>query len=198
MDRFTARRKLLRGSLSAPLVLTVASPSALARTTFEACIARAVGQAGPPYLVNADDGFFRKAVPVYRCVPDQDSVRVLTDDDCDGERKNKKKRDSVSVLNTKDDDDDDECKKKKTKRERDGEKWRDVSFVEENGVFHRLPGLKSIGMSEIPEGYKMEETGSTAGQLVFFNSDGEVVGSGLSNWGNGTPVTHSCWASFAG
>lgn len=61
MDRFTGRRKLLRGSLSAPVVLTVASPGALAQTSFTACIARGAGATPDPY-VTQDDGFVRRLV----------------------------------------------------------------------------------------------------------------------------------------
>jgi hypothetical protein len=68
MDRFTGRRKLIRGSLSAPLVLTVASPAALARQSFEACLDRASQQLPPklePFSTERD-GFVRKTVDVYR------------------------------------------------------------------------------------------------------------------------------------
>jgi hypothetical protein len=74
MDRFTARRKLLRGSLSAPLVLTVASPAALARQSFDACLHRASSEkaqigydAGevPPFLINAHDTWLRQQIPLY-------------------------------------------------------------------------------------------------------------------------------------
>lgn len=75
MDRLTARRKLLRGSLSAPLVLTVASPAALARQSFEACLYRAssakvqIGyDAGevPPFLPTSQhDTWLRQQVPIY-------------------------------------------------------------------------------------------------------------------------------------
>jgi len=69
MDRFAARRKILRGSLSAPLVLTVASPAALARQSFEACLYRASQQSpadAPAFIeVTAHDTWLRKRVPVY-------------------------------------------------------------------------------------------------------------------------------------
>jgi len=47
MDRFTARRKLLRGSLSAPLVLTVTAAGAQVRTTFGACLEQTANQTPP-------------------------------------------------------------------------------------------------------------------------------------------------------
>jgi hypothetical protein len=47
MDRLTIRRKLLQGSLSAPLVLTVTAAGAQARTTFGACLAATANQVPP-------------------------------------------------------------------------------------------------------------------------------------------------------
>jgi hypothetical protein len=71
MDRFAARRKLLRGSLSAPLVLTVASPAALARQSFEACLARAADAGATPDVfiaANQHDMWLRKPVKIYKGV----------------------------------------------------------------------------------------------------------------------------------
>ena len=69
MDRLTIRRKLLRGSLSAPLVLTVASASAWTntRTTFDACITATQGRSGEAYRQTAD-GLYRKSAPTYKFV----------------------------------------------------------------------------------------------------------------------------------
>jgi hypothetical protein len=66
MDRFTARRKLLRGSLSAPVVLTVASPSALAQTSFLACITRGGVQTASAFDASKCGGnAYRKEVDLY-------------------------------------------------------------------------------------------------------------------------------------
>ncbi len=65
MDRFTGRRKLIRGSLSAPLVLTVASPGALARTSFGACLTRTQVPDNLALFAEQQDGFLRTAVQVY-------------------------------------------------------------------------------------------------------------------------------------
>lgn len=67
MDNFTARRKLLKGTLSAPVVLTVASPAALAQTTFTSCL---VNGAPPPseYIAStasAEDTYYRVAKNVF-------------------------------------------------------------------------------------------------------------------------------------
>ena len=70
MDRFTARRKLLRGSLAAPLVLTVASPSVLAQTTFTSCLANGGDPLTPAdriVLSDADD-FYRVQKDVFPIV----------------------------------------------------------------------------------------------------------------------------------
>ena len=68
MDRLTARRKLLRGTLSAPLVLTVASPAALARQSFEACLSRAKLSEEDPAVFKAaaaNDKWLRKRVALF-------------------------------------------------------------------------------------------------------------------------------------
>ena len=62
------RRKILRGSLSAPLVLTVASPSVLGQavTSFQECIARAATQPQPSIaFADGPDGWFRVPVEIY-------------------------------------------------------------------------------------------------------------------------------------
>jgi hypothetical protein len=70
MDRLSARRKLLRGSLSAPLVLTVASPAALARSSFLACITRGDNPQGDPYTADRrTDNLYREQVTVWTIVP---------------------------------------------------------------------------------------------------------------------------------
>jgi hypothetical protein len=68
MDTNPGRRKLLRGSLSAPMVLTVASPSALAATSFQACIARVeeVPQPSPTIaVISTRDSWLRELVQIY-------------------------------------------------------------------------------------------------------------------------------------
>lgn len=85
MDRFSARRKLLRGSLSAPLVLTVASPSALARSSFLACIARGddpqgVGPFAP--APNADN-LYREQITAWTICPVPPQPVFLPAPDCD-------------------------------------------------------------------------------------------------------------------
>jgi hypothetical protein len=65
--RSQGRRKLLRGSLSAPLVLTVASPTALARTSFTACLNNSTQQPAPwNVFANEPDRWFRLTTKVYR------------------------------------------------------------------------------------------------------------------------------------
>ena len=69
MDRFAARRKILRGSLSAPLILTIASPAMAARQSFEACLARAEKERAKPslFIGAADhDTWLRKPVKIYK------------------------------------------------------------------------------------------------------------------------------------
>ena len=67
MDKFTVRRKILRGSLSAPVILTVASPASLAAAS-TTCLANTPQTPVPVALQPAetDDGYLRKTIDVYR------------------------------------------------------------------------------------------------------------------------------------
>jgi hypothetical protein len=70
MDRFTARRKLLRGSLAAPVVLTTASPAVLAQTSFLACITRGGNEGATPFADEQCGGnVYRIEVDVFQFVP---------------------------------------------------------------------------------------------------------------------------------
>ena len=65
MDKFTARRKIIRGSLSAPVILTVASPASLAAAS-TTCLIN-TNQTNPPTLfqpATTDDGYLRKTIEV--------------------------------------------------------------------------------------------------------------------------------------
>lgn len=57
------RRKLLKGSLAAPAVLTVSSASAQALTSFGRCL-RGPTADGQPFFTAAPDNMFRRQVPV--------------------------------------------------------------------------------------------------------------------------------------
>jgi hypothetical protein len=66
MDKFTARRKILRGSLSAPVVLTVASPASLAAAS-TTCLVNTPQTPLPEPLfqpAGTDDGYLRKSIQV--------------------------------------------------------------------------------------------------------------------------------------
>jgi len=64
MDKKVLRRKLLRGSLAAPVVLTVSSASAAAISSFSRCLRSA--DANTPYRFFSEDTdhWFRQKVPV--------------------------------------------------------------------------------------------------------------------------------------
>ncbi len=64
MDKLTARRKVLRGSLSAPLVLTVASPAALAQTTYTSCLVNGAPAPSSIFLTGTDN-YYRVSVSLY-------------------------------------------------------------------------------------------------------------------------------------
>jgi hypothetical protein len=65
MDKLSVRRKLLRGSLSAPLVLTVTSAAATGtRSTFGACIDRADGETPSTRLCDQPDLWMRRKLHI--------------------------------------------------------------------------------------------------------------------------------------
>jgi len=67
MNKVEARRRILQGSLSAPVILTVSSASVAATTSFTKCIANGVGNQ-PDKKINIQpttDTWFRCPVTVY-------------------------------------------------------------------------------------------------------------------------------------
>jgi len=64
MDKQSLRRKLLRGSLAAPVVLTVSSASAAATTSFARCLKSADLDAPKSFFSQDTDHWFRQQVPV--------------------------------------------------------------------------------------------------------------------------------------
>jgi hypothetical protein len=60
MEPIPTRRKLLRGSFAAPIVFTVASPSALAASSFHACIAKGADAELPDGVVMVDDAVWAR------------------------------------------------------------------------------------------------------------------------------------------
>jgi hypothetical protein len=65
MDDRTRRRKLIQGSLAAPLVLTIGRAGANARTTFSACLNESAHQPEPVHAVVEEDEAFRITRDVY-------------------------------------------------------------------------------------------------------------------------------------
>ena len=65
MDNRAVRRKLLQGSLAAPVVLTVSSASAQTITSFGRCLANLTSQQPTTFFTeSADTTWFRAQVPV--------------------------------------------------------------------------------------------------------------------------------------
>lgn len=64
MNPSPLRRRLLKGSLAAPAVLTVSSASARAMTSFGRCLRNSDPRQSPPFFTTGADGMFRKQVPV--------------------------------------------------------------------------------------------------------------------------------------
>ena len=67
MDKFTVRRKILRGSLSAPVILTVASPGSLAAASTTCLVNTNQTETARPPLFQpekTEDGYLRKTIDV--------------------------------------------------------------------------------------------------------------------------------------
>jgi hypothetical protein len=65
MDEAKTRRKLIQGTLAAPLVLTVSKAGAASRTTFSACLANSELRPEPAAVVSSGDEAFRITRDVY-------------------------------------------------------------------------------------------------------------------------------------
>jgi hypothetical protein len=67
MDKFTVRRKIIRGSLSAPVILTVASPASLAAASTTCLVNTNQAETARPPLFQpetTDDGYLRRTIDV--------------------------------------------------------------------------------------------------------------------------------------
>jgi hypothetical protein len=64
MDNRAVRRKILQGTLAAPVVLTVSSASAQAITSFGRCLGNLAGQQPTTFFTRSADTWFRLQVPV--------------------------------------------------------------------------------------------------------------------------------------
>ena len=152
MDRFSTRRKLLRGSLSAPLVLTVASPSVLANSSFIACTDRNDGLVTTQKYTTTADSVFRVEVDVYQL------------------------------------------------EARAGDTWTpDTRFERKwNGFAYRYYRIDVADAEGIYRDGRTKTADGKRHKIVWFNKDGNEVGSGWLNPHSGEAVSCSCWASFKG
>lgn len=66
MNPSSLRRRILKGSLAAPAVLTVSSASARAMSSFGRCLRNADDRQPGRFFTSDADGWFRKEVPVVR------------------------------------------------------------------------------------------------------------------------------------
>jgi|LNFM01.1.fsa_nt_gb hypothetical protein len=66
MEKQTVRRQLIKGSLAAPVVLTLSSASATSLSSFGRCLRNTGGTTSPEFFIDSTkpDGWFRKAVRV--------------------------------------------------------------------------------------------------------------------------------------
>lgn len=225
MDKFTVRRRLLRGSLSAPLVLTVASSpaAAAARGSWEACLLRAgqdpkVADAWIP--ANAHDTWLRLSVPVYRGTVKSSSdelaavggvdeqgatvapVQAASTDPASGSRRGNRS-----------DEKDTGGQRMKPAAEEPIHAEQAVAQTVSEQDFYLLderyypydPNDKAVCGN--PVGYAMNEVDIVSGDggqkiqlLVYVDDTGQVVAAGpcASLDSQPFPVSGSCWASFGG
>lgn len=198
MDRFTGRRKLIRGSLSAPLVLTVAaSPAAqAARGSWEACLLRAglqKTQDWPDPLKANPDGFLRYTAEVYSgTLKTTSDTPTPTGSDADAAGKKKHKP------------------SKKSTGTQDGDAL-GSNLQPQNSAppsFYKLPDNRYYPVSAeltCQPGYdqsafeSITSTGDSVRVLLYVDGNGVPVAYGNcppSTAADGFPVTGSCAASF--
>lgn len=205
MDRFTARRKLLRGSLSAPLVLTVASSpaAAAARGSWEACLLRAgqdpeVADAWIP--ANAHDTWLRLSVPVYRGTVNSNSDELTAVGGVDEQGATVAPGQAVStdLASGAEESIQTEPAVAQTVSEQD-------FYLLEERYYPYDPNDSAVCSN--PVGYAMNEVDIVSGDggqkiqlLVFVDDTGQVVAAGpcASLDSQPFPVSGSCWASFGG
>jgi len=207
MDRFTARRRLLRGSLSAPLVLTVASSpaAAAARGSWEACLLRAgrdPAQAEPFIPGDAHDTWLRLRVPLYKgkLKPPEGEGKALSVQGAEQPAVNS----SGQVVG-------EDLAKGRQPVEKDPTKGDPPGGGSDDKDFYRLedryypleptPDECDRGGYAEDEFQNLKEVNKGEIQLlVYVDETGTVVAYGPcpSSGQEGFPVSASCWASFGG
>jgi hypothetical protein len=216
MDDLTRRRKLIQGSLAAPLVLTVGRAGANARTTFAACLTESEHRPEPEHFVEEPDEIFRISRDVYE----------IRRRDEDGGHKGPGKPDKPDRPD-KPDKPDKRGGRGREEREEDslalderGPKDRDNQYVLglDNQTLYRIDGSRlvpqhldfshaSFGRSS---DFDLRPTGKKVDILAYLDDNGEVVGlapqrsggqwttkrcydSIMSNLGDESPRRHSWW-----
>lgn len=222
MDRFTARRKLLRGSLSAPLVLTVASSpaAAAARGSWEACLLRAgenPREALPWIAGDQMDHWLRLRVPLYKGTLDkkdaastsvegvgQESAAAVPgqtggEGSTTGPRRvgwtnqpSSKDAEPNSGLNSTTE------KDETVEPAENGDK---DYYLLDDRYYPVEPDEQGCGGYQEDDFQNIKPDKDKEIQLLVYVDDtGRVIGAGpcASAAGEGFPVSGSCWASFGG
>ena len=200
MDRFTARRRLLRGSLSAPLVLTVAaSPAALAaRGSWEACLLRAgqdPAQADPiiPIPGKSHDTWLRLRVPLYRGNLKLPNEERLADQSAELDAKNAVEKEPLKG-----------SPPAGGGAQGGGSEDKEKEFYLLKERYYPLePTAEACDQGGYPEAdfQNIKPADAEVQLLVYVDETGRVVAVGPcapATGGEGFPVSASCWASFGG
>jgi len=152
MDKLTARRNLLKGTLSAPIVLTVSSASAQTVTSFGKCIANNGNSQPTATYVSNTDGWYRIAVTVYGIYKGNPTSGML----------------------------------------------QGYFFKDGSGLYHSVtPTSYALwnGTGIVAAPYQVDG-GHPWWQLVWYDSNGQPVGTGWQNPNSGLAATLSCQLSF--
>jgi len=189
MDDRTRRRKLIQGSLAAPLVLTIGRAGANARTTFSACLNESAHQPEPVHAVVEEDEAFRITRDVYE---------IHRRDGQGGD--NPRKPDDIGRRDG----------EKPTRSYNQGQggwgsgnpgKAEDLYIMGWNDeTLYRIDGSRlvpqQVGFGRSFE-FELRPTGKKVDILAYLNDNGEVVGIAPQRNG-GEWTTKRCYASIVG
>ena len=187
MDDRTRRRKLIQGSLAAPLVLTIGRAGANARTTFSACLNESAQQPEPVHAVVEEDEAFRITRDVYEI----------------------HRRDGQGGDNPRKPDDTGRRDGEKPTRSYDQGGWgsgnpgkaEDLYIMGWNDeTLYRIDGSRlvpqQVGFGRSFE-FELRPTGKKVDILAYLDDNGEVVGIAPQRNG-GEWTTKRCYASIVG
>ena len=179
------RRKLIQGTLAAPLVLTVGRAGATPRTTFAACLTESEHRPEPEPFVEEPDEVFRISREVYEIRRNNRDGEERGPDEPGGreqEERGPKKREDPFAFNEKG-------------RKDDGNKK--YVYGWDNQTLYRIDGSRLVPqhLDFSHAKFELRPTGKKVDLLAYLDDDGEVVGLAPQRDG-GQWTTRRCYDSI--